>query len=320
MEELVKINIESFKLDNELKFELFICCSSFEERCLTIAENLDKVQLENVKICHFENNYEISDINCNKLSDLFLKTKNEIVTLKKHDPIHNYNRFSEIVKTLSDGNRVAIDITTFTRENLLILLRIIFLHEVNLDVYFYYTPSSIYSSDINLNDCWLSKGVKEIRSVFGYPGDFSPLKDFLLIVLTGFEYERAQTLIDIYEPSKILLGRALIVNSINESLANLNDTNYCKLKIKNPSSDDFQFSCIDINKTKDEILRLIDVYQNTYNIVIAPMNNKISTLAVGLAAMENPIVQVCYASTNQYNINGYSSATDFVYKIHVSNH
>jgi hypothetical protein len=317
MEELIKISIEEFKLKNNLKFDLFICCSSFEERCITISENLDKDQLENVRICHFENNYEISNINCKRLADIFSSNSFKIIILKKHDPINNYTRFKELLETLNEGCRIAVDITTFTRENLLILLRIILLTKINLDIHFYYTPSSVYSSDVDIQDCWLSKGVKDIRSIFGYPGDFSPIKNFLLVVLSGFEYERAQTLIDNYEPTKILLGKAPSIDSINSSLAELNEINFRKLKQKNPMAEDFLFSCVDIIETKRTILQIMDKYNEEFNIIIAPMNNKLSTLAVGLAAIENPKMQICYASTNQYNINCYSSATDFIYSINI---
>ena len=42
------------------------------------------------------------------------------------------------------------------------------------------------------------------------------------------------------------------------------------------------------------------------------MNNKLSTMAVANVAFEYPDVQVCYASTNQYNTEAYSSPADKV--------
>jgi hypothetical protein len=40
------------------------------------------------------------------------------------------------------------------------------------------------------------------------------------------------------------------------------------------------------------------------------MNNKISTLGAGLAAFENPNIQLTYVQANQYNLVGYSEAGD----------
>ena len=49
------------------------------------------------------------------------------------------------------------------------------------------------------------------------------------------------------------------------------------------------------------------------NTVMAAMNTKISTLAVGLYALQNPEVQVSYAQADVYNYERYSEAADDVY-------
>ena len=57
-----------------------------------------------------------------------------------------------------------------------------------------------------MGEKWLSKGVKEIRSVLGFPGEILPSRKNHLIVLTGYEYERAKTIIDILQPYSLALG------------------------------------------------------------------------------------------------------------------
>ena len=49
------------------------------------------------------------------------------------------------------------------------------------------------------------------------------------------------------------------------------------------------------------------------NIVIAPMNNKISTVGASLAAISNENIQLAYAKASLYNTDGYSSPSDNVY-------
>lgn len=98
------------------------------------------------------------------------------------------------------------------------------------DIHLCYCPSSRYSSyEEGTSLPWLSKGVRTIRSVVGYSGDMSPIKDLLLIILVGFEYERAQTLIEVFEPSKLYLGMASPTESHNESLSEINRSNFEKL-------------------------------------------------------------------------------------------
>ena len=72
--------------------------------------------------------------------------------------------------------------------------------------------------------------------------------------------------------------------------------------------DIFEISCINPILTKKRIQEQIDKYPN-YNVVIAPMNNKISTLGASLLAIEMPEIQICYSSPNIYNVDGYSKAS-----------
>jgi len=312
---MIKIPIDNFNLTEGLRFDYFICSSSFEERCLTLASTISKELIDKVLICHFENNYEISDERLVQLKELFLEKNPKIEILKKHQPIKNFDVFYKWFNSFKKKSHIAIDITTFTRENLLMLLRIAFLKKDDFEFHLFYTPSDHYSISDSSKEIWLSKGVKEIRSVFSYPGDFSSLKKFLLIILTGFEYERAQTLIDIYEPTKLVLGKASKINSINPELARINEENFNHLQIMNSASETFEFSCISFEETIRIVKKQILKYSRDYNIVIAPMNNKLSSLAVGLVAIEDSTVQVCYASTNQYNINGYSSPSNYIFHI-----
>ena len=59
------------------------------------------------------------------------------------------------------------------------------------------------------------------------------------------------------------------------------------------------------------IEELINKYGEEYNIVLSPLNNKVSTIAVAFVALKNENIQVCYASANQYNINEYSTPCDY---------
>lgn len=46
------------------------------------------------------------------------------------------------------------------------------------------------------------------------------------------------------------------------------------------------------------------------NLVVAPMNSKISTLGAALAARVNPDIQLCYAPAVTYNFENYSKPCD----------
>lgn len=316
MSELIKIEKKDILNYLEPNYDLFICSSSFDDRCLCMPKLVAQKQLSNVMICHFENNYECADINYEKLKEIFgfCEAKINTLMLKKDDPIVNYDLFFSEFSNLKlfKSDSILIDISTFTRENMLILLRFIMHYYVStIKVTFCYSPSSGYPN-------WLSRGVKQIRSIFGYSGDFSPLKRLLLIVLVGFECERSQILIDSYEPAKLFIGKATSKNSISKDLSVINGNHYENLIRRNSLAEEFEFSCIDIVRTKNIILSIAKDYEEDFNIIIAPMSNKISTLGVAFAALENPTIQICYAATNQYNIDEKHGESDYFYCFELS--
>ncbi|MDD4149178.1 MAG: hypothetical protein PHE33_04050 [Bacteroidales bacterium] len=311
MSALKKIKKVEFLTKLSHEFDLFICSSSFDRRCISIPNIVSTKNFSNTRVCHFENNYECADNNYKEIIEILQNTSPnlETILLKKHDPLDNYDlinsSFSEI--KFSENSHVLIDISTFTREILLIFIRFLTLNYNNkFSVTFCYSPSANYPA-------WLSKGVKEIRSILGYSGDYSPLKRDFLIILVGFEWERSQIVIDNYEPSKLFIGKADPSNSISEELGKINDNHFRNLLERNSLAEKFEFSCIDIENTKNIISEIALKYQNEYNIIVAPMSNKISTLGVAYAALENQNIQICYASTNQYNIDEEQSETDYVY-------
>ena len=177
-----------------------------------------------------------------------------------------------------------------------------------------YTPAVRYSAqNEDKEKCWLSRGVQEIRSVVGYPGFSSSLKKTMMIVLVGLEVERAKILIENYEPDKLLLGFAPEDDSWNKKLAEANQDCFNELAQNVGDYGTFNFSCVDVNQTINILDQIITENQRFYNIVVSAMNNKLSTIAVAEVALAHPEVQICYASTNQYNTDGYSLAEDKIY-------
>ena len=298
--------------DKTEHYDLVLCCSSFEERCLALTENLNLDNVNKVLVCKYEEPANLSDKNCSRLCQE-LGEKGAVVSLNKDAPLAIYDTLYETIRNESPKT-LLFDISTFTRETILIAL-ILFKQEPfqNLDVTLCYVPADRYSmkSDEEI-EVWLSKGVSDVRSVLGYSGSFSSLKKTLLIVLVGFETDRADILISTFEADKLYLGYVSPEESLNEALSRINKNNFDRLVNTVGNCETFNFSCKDIDKTSRVIEDIIRSNKDDYNIIISPMNNKLSTLAVASVAYDNPEVQVCYASTNLYNTEAYSSPCDSV--------
>lgn len=309
----MKINLDN--IDSIGEIDLFICSSGFESRSTIISSSINTSLIKDSIIFHIIETYETSVNNLGKirnnlgLSDDSIKLYPKNSSLKTFDIL--YSSIKEKISLSGKQNlTILIDITTFTREVLLILLKALSLFK-NIRIKTAYVPNEKYS--IEEKEIWMTKGIRDIRSILGFSGLHTPNKKLLLIILNGFEEERTENIIDSFEPAGIILGKPEKADSINDNLNRIScdKFQYIKNKYDDLINEEFEFSCINIIKTKKVLEDLIKKY-NEYNIIISPLNNKISTLAVGVVGINNEEVQVCYASANQYNIDAKAKSSDYL--------
>lgn len=303
------MRIDATKINTHINnIDLFICSSGFESRSKSFALAIDSEKIKNAIIFHIDENYTLS---YNNLIELKSRIKNlETVEHPKNNPIETYDiilrRLDDfyIQNQTKEKFEIIVDVTTFTREILLILFKALnhkcYLSKAQINLI--YTPAESYPCE------WLTKGVRYIRSIFGFSGMMLPSRKLMLVVLNGFENERTEEIIKSFEPNAILLGKPSYSESINRELCETGDSKFEEINQKHSSKivEQFEFSCVEIEKTIFTIEELIKKYGDHYNIVLSPLNNKISTIAIAIVALNNENVQVCYASANQYNINEYS--------------
>ncbi|MGY5847345.1 hypothetical protein ACW6QP_07975 [Salegentibacter sp. HM20] len=307
--------IQASDLKDLVKPDIILCSASFEERSFAFTEEIQDLKFKKAFI------FQIIDFdskiaqNTEKIKDLLKCQNTRIVDLKINDPkrsfLNIYHNISEIFQ--GEGKNITIDATTFTHECLLMLLRIVKRFKRTEDVVkFYYNGASQYSfNELNNNEKWLTKGVKSTRSIIGYPGYSDPSKKNHLIILFGFEKERSLRLIDEFDYDVISLAYGSREKSITPEHQTLNEQRHDEILSLHSNAKKFNISLVDPIFTKNQIL---DYVQNLdENIVIAPMNNKLSTIGAGLAAIENPSIQLYYLQPNVYNTKGYSKKGDCFY-------
>jgi hypothetical protein len=306
-----KLSREEFASEmSNYTFDYFITCASFEDRCLVTAD-LAKDKTKHQVI--FYNGNEVNAIidNANKLSSI-LGHSAKMIELNSDKPVDNYRKMAEVfLSPVFLNAKVLIDSTTFTHESLLVLLRLIVLQAEDLNnVFFSYVSAGEYSVDsASDEERWLSKGVKSIRSVIGYPGFSDPTKKNHLLIIVGFEFERTQKIIQEYEYDYVTLGFGKDSASILPAHFKLNFEKITKLTQDFPKSASVGFCLVDPFTACSEIISYLESPKvKNMNTVIAPMNNKISTIGAGLAAISNENIQIAYAKPNFYNWAKYSTA------------
>jgi hypothetical protein len=300
--------LELFHEVLEYKNCTFICCASFEDRCFSIASRIKPNQIKKALICEHEDATKYVERNTNKILSHFGQ-KSEKVALNLSDPIKTINNLVHAleVNDIVQSDLFLVDISTFTHESLLILLNLLqSKKKKEATVWIIYTTALDYSTQHTKTDKWLSKGIKQIRSVIGFPGLLFPSKKLHLIVLAGFEEERANKLIENYEANFISIGVGSRTESIHPSLYELNNSYHKRLCNLYQNIETFTFSLINPFTAKKNFQEQIAKHPEC-NVVIAPLNTKISTVGAALTAMENPEIQLCYAQPNYYNVESYSS-------------
>ena len=127
-------------------------------------------------------------------------------------------------------------------------------------------------------------------------------------MLIGFEWERAQRLIEAYDPVELALGIGRQVDAIEDEHFQNNKVFFDRLMGLHPNASSFEFSCNDPEVTA----RIVEEQCRDRHLtpVVAPMNTKISTVGAALAAFADSRIQLCYAQAAIYNCVSYSVPGD----------
>lgn len=293
------------------KIDIFLVFASFETRTAVASSGLAHGQALNTVLFYTEGCQAIVSDNLAELQKLHPNSRAVAVNASNSIAITDkfIDEISRAVKDKPNKCTAVVDATTFTRESLLILLRV--LREFSSYIgscTFLYTPAKSMSLD------WLSKGVIDYRPIIGYLGEFSPVKKLHLVLMMGFEIDRARNIVMKYEPDLISIGVGSQVGSINNELYEKNKRFADELQITlGVNVGRFEFSLTEPYATKKLIMEYLEKFGDEYNTVIAPLNNKLSTLGAGLFAIDNTGVQLCYAQPELYNIENYSTPENECY-------
>lgn len=316
-----KIKLIEINSNLNSSYDLFICSGSYESRSKSIPLQFNSTSFNKVFVCYNKDHEQEVGKNALEIFKNFLQI-GEYIELSSSDQLQIvdvlYKKLLAFLKKTA-GAKILLDISTFKRQTLLILLRILrsILSHTN-KITFIYALADEYSVGLKDEEKWLSKNITEVHSILGYSGILMPTKPIHLIILVGLEYERALSLIYEYEPAAVSIGYPSEQSSKHFIHHDLNKRKVQLIKEEYPSANIFEFSCNDPVKAKSEIENQIKLYEH-FNNIISPMNNKLSTVASALVAFDNKSVQVSYASAAFYNIDQYSKPSDYCFLFELDN-
>ncbi len=298
--------------------DVFICSASFETRCRSIPDSIDAGRPNRVLIIENEDYRDLHVANATYLLERFGDTA-ETVMLNTGDPIRTADNLQRAVERCGQcrPGQIVVDVTTLTKESLLILFGLLVRQAGDSQVLFLYSPASDYSVGDPPENKWLSRGVVDVRSVLGYPGELLPTRvDHLILLVGGFEHDRAIDMIGQCEPRLISLGYSHTSDPSRLEQQEASRRSFRMVRAIYGDAREFAFDCHNPYRTRDAILkqRRLDPDANT---IVSTFNTKISTIGAAMAATEDRSIQLSYAQAEIYNIRHFSSPGDTYYLFHL---
>jgi len=301
-------------LPNEIPTDIdhLIVSASYEDRAFSVWQAIGGKVPGHRIVCHNANHATYLKQSLQRFAEC--DSRAELVALNSDLPHVTFESLRQVIDKIRDGGKchLAVDVTGFTRESLAMLLYIAKnrLAEGSR-VYALYHRAASYGRTAKRG--WLSQGVREVRSILGYAGQMRLSADTHLLMISGFETERAQELIDAIEPSQLSLGSLGITDSPTD-VNNPHDSplrefiDRVKSSYSNAKFNEFEFSTSDPLFTRDQIVKAAKA--SSQNLVLSCLNSKPAMVGACLAAMEYPAIQLIYAQPLYYNTASYSEPSN----------
>lgn len=282
--------------------DLFICCASFEDRCVssTLRMGIDYRTSFAIIFAIEDPLYKKQvDTNLYRLqTELGKRTSKGIfvISCQKENPIEGISQLKNIWTQCEPRNSeepfITIDISGFTKIYLLELLHYLVI-KLNLGI-----PRMLHTTQAYL-PTKLTQGVTQITTIHNFFGSLSLEKQTILVLLLGFEPERSVVVWKHFNPSKTI---ALITNPPRYS--NLNYLKYAQENnsylLSQPSVEVRNVPADNPYAVKNVLEAIYNDTRGSFNMVIGPFGTKPQAVGVFLFCLEHPKVQVVYSYPLKY--------------------
>lgn len=289
--------------------DVFICCGSPEERCKGAIEKLASNYKANAVFLLRYINHKSSERekNVKEMSERLKKVGKAVdFLIDEESPIPIINDIIQHVEKYTAEHaqpRITLDISTIIKWHLLILLKAIDLRKDFKRVRLLYTEPKDYVTDLFQP---LSFGIRQIFPIPTYSGNYDFSKDSLLILLLGYEGDRAVALLEEMDPSECLL---LIAKPAyhEEWEGRTEEMNKGIINIVGKSRIEYVHSRNPVKVAQQLNKILSKPKYSKYNHVISPLGTKPQTVGLYLYLSTNPVNTVLiYGAPSRHNELFYS--------------
>ena len=198
--------LDSLDPVDEAQMEIFIGCASFEDRCLgALSRYSSGYRFTHSYLCVYDDFSEARQSNVKAMNEsLQAHGPLSVVEVSEGNPSRSIGELLTQVRSLVSNSdaRVTLDVSTFTKRHLLLLLHA--LDDAGLweSLRLLYTEPRDYVVDMYLP---MSVGIKEVASIPGFTNLKPADKPVLLVIMLGYEGDRAMALFQNIEPNETVL-------------------------------------------------------------------------------------------------------------------
>lgn len=241
--------------------------------CSEYAE-LSKRNRDNIEIFCQENNIKFID-----------------TPLSFKDPVASWLSTKKLLfSTLSEGQKVTIDISTMPRETIWTTLA--FLEVLKCKI------SYIYCKPLQYNKDWLSQEPDNPRIVFKLGGVSKLGSPTVLVILSGYDTDRINQLINFFDPELTLIGFQAGSQMDNQE----KNVKKCQSKFgKLNNVKLFELDAYSPDHGYEKIHEQISPYIEDNNIVLSSLGPKLSAIALYRLHKTYPDVALAYAPSKRFN-------------------
>lgn len=278
-----------------MKKTTLFCVLGWEQRFLeSINHILDNNEINCINLICFNDYLHMNNMKKNlQIIEKKSKEKNIeliLIELNYSNSVSNWRKLDDFFKK-SSLHEVIINITTFPRETIWTLLFFLrkYIHTIT---YIYYKPKSYDKSEGGL-----TKNHKSPRLLFKHSGVFDINKKLVIFVITGFDHNRMDLLIENYEPAKVvyLSQKGKQFDNMKRNCGISPKTAYENIEIENIEIDSYNI------KETYEILNSLITAHVKYNIIITSHGPKTSAISTYLAYMKNNDIALSYVPAREFS-------------------
>ena len=290
------------RLNEHRPDDLFICCASFEERCLSSAAKMGTDFLTKFAVIFVveEPIYKKQvEHNMFLLQTELRKKATEgifVISCQRENPMEGISQMEDVLRQcklkVDGGPFITVDISGFTKIYLLELLHYL---AIDKDLGL---PRLLHTTQRYL-PTKLTQGIQQITTMPNFYGSPSLEKEMALVLLLGFEQERALAVWKQLNPARTI---ALITNPPRHG--NLDYLKYARQNnadlLSKPSVEVRDIPADNPYAVKNVLEAIHEETKDAFNMVIGPFGTKPQVVGVFLFCQEHRKAQVVYSFPATY--------------------